>query len=302
MSSNLFVGTLAALLAAALGAGWQLASRHGVTTTLGPLEIALLRYGVPAVVLLPVWRRAGWRPRAMTWPHLAVFVAGGLPFGLLVLAGAQFAPAAHIGVFMAGTMPVFTAIAAWLVQREPISWPRAVGFAVILAGVGSLGLSGWQPAGAWRGDLLFLLAAMAWAAHTVAFRRSGLTPWQGSAVVNGWSALAVLLLVPWWGVARLLTAPLHDVLVQLAWQGVLAGLLGLGAYMVAVARLGSARAALSSALVPALTATGAAWLLGEPLGAGTAAAAALVGVGVVLASGACLPRLRTAPARGRGSA
>jgi drug/metabolite transporter (DMT)-like permease len=296
MTTNLWLGIAAALTSAVIGAGWQLASRHGVTTTLGPIEIAVLRYGLPMLVLLPLWARVGWRPKSMSWGHLAVFCAGGLPFGLLVVSGAQFAPAAHIGVFMAGTMPIFTAVAAWIADREPISPTRAGGFAVILAGVGLLGGVATQGLGSWRGDLLFLLASMAWAAHTVAFRRSGLTPWQGAAVANGWSMLALLLLVPFLGAGRLLTAPLGDVLFQAAWQGVFGGLLGLVAFMAAVARLGSARAALSGALIPVLTATGAAWLLGETVDRTTAMAVALVALGVVLASGAFAART-PAPAR-----
>ena len=274
-------------MAALFGAVWQLLTRHGVTTTLGPIEIALLRYGVPALVLAPVCWRVGLRPAGMSWGQLAMLAGGGgLPFGLLVLAGAQLAPAAHIGVFMAGTLPVFTAIACLLVLGEAIQPLRWLGFALILAGVSWLGLTGFAlDATSWRGDLLFMLAAMAWAGYTLAFRRSGLTPWQGAAVVNMWSLLALLVMLPWTGAPRLLTAPWQDVLMQALGQGVMAGLLGLVAYMAAVARLGSARAALSSALVPALTALGGNWVLGEPAGPVTWGAAALVAFGIVLASG-----------------
>ena len=43
MDRNLPIGFFAALAAALVGSTWQLISRHGVTTTLGPLDIALLR-------------------------------------------------------------------------------------------------------------------------------------------------------------------------------------------------------------------------------------------------------------------
>lgn len=277
----------AALMAAVLGAAWQLLTRHGVTTSLGPIEIALLRYGIPALVLLPVLLRVGLRPTALSWRAHAMLVAGGgLPFGLLVLAGAQFAPAAHIGVFMAGTMPVFTALACLWLLGEPIARMRWLGFACILAGVAWLALAGTaQAPGAWRGDVLFLLAAVAWAGYTLAFRGSGLTPWQAAAVVNMWSLFGLLLILPWTGAARLFTAPWHDLALQAAGQGVLAGLLGIIVYMAAVARLGSSRAALSSALVPPLTALGASMLLGEAVGTATWWAAGLVAAGIGLASG-----------------
>lgn len=294
MGSPHSIGIAAALLAALLGSAWQLLTRHGVTTSLGPVEIALLRYGTPAVVLVPVLWRIGLRPPSLSWGRLAMLVAGGgLPFGLLVVGGAQFAPAAHIGVFMAGTMPVFTALACRLLLGEPIAPLRCLGFAIILAGVAWLGFSGTAAApGAWRGDLLFLLAAMAWAGYTLAFRGSGLTPWQAAAVINAWSVLGLLLLLPWTGASRLWTAPWGDVALQVAGQGVLAGLLGIIVYMTAVTHLGSSRAALSSALVPPMTALGASVLLAEPVDAGTWWAALAVTVGIVLASGGWSIRLR----------
>lgn len=76
-------------------------------------------------------------------------------------------------------------------------------------------------------------------------------------------------------------------------QGGVAGLLGLATYLAAVLWLGAARAALSAALVPVLTALGAAWLLGEPLDAATRTAVILIAAGIVLASGMVrLPRWR----------
>ena len=72
---------------------------------------------------------------------------------------------------------------------------------------------------------------------------------------------------------------------QAAGQGALAGLLGLVTYTVAIARLGAAKGSLSAALVPLTTSLGAAWLIGEPLGAGTLAAASVVAFGVLVASG-----------------
>ncbi len=292
MSNPLITGALAAVAAALLGVAWQLLTRHGVTTTLGPLDLAWLRYGIPALVLLPLLRRVGLRPAGMPAWRLAVMVAGGgLPFGLLVLGGAQFAPAAHMGVFMAGTIPVFTAVACLVLLGERVTPVRWLGLALICIGVGWLGASVFsQGLSTWRGDLLFILAALAWTAYTLAFRGCGLSPWQAAAVINGWSCLGLLLLLPLaWahgGTPRLFTAPWQDVAVQALGQGVLAGLMGIIAYMAAVSRLGSARAALSSALVPPFTALGAAWLLGEPAGAQTWVAVAHVAAGIVLASGA----------------
>lgn len=288
MNRNLAIGLLAALAAALIGSGWQIASRHGVTTTLGPLEIAVLRYGVPALVLLPRLIRTGLLPHGMSGRRLGLLVlGGGLPFGLLVLAGAQWAPAAHMGIFMAGSVPLFTALGARLAHGERITGLRLAGLLLIGAGMAVFGTSSLADAPhTWRGDLLFVVAAMVWAIYTLAFRNSGLTPWQGAALINAWSSLLLLPVLLIFGAPKLLTAPWTDVAWQAVGQGVAAGLLGLVTYMIAIARLGAARASLSAALVPLSTALGAGWLLGEPLGAGTLAASALVTCGVALASGA----------------
>ena len=291
LDRNLLTGLLAALAAAFIGSAWQLVSRHGVTTTLGPIDLALLRYGIPALLLAPLWFGEKRIAPKASLPLLVLLVAGGgLPFGLLVLAGAQWAPASHMGIFMAGSLPLFTAIGGWLHKGQKIEGIRLVGLACIAVGMALFAMGSFSGGGGsndWRGDVLFLAAAVLWAAHSLAFAHCGLTPWQGAAFVNGWSALLLALLVlPFAGVPKLLTAPWPDVALQATTQGVVAGLLGLVVYMVAVARLGASRASLSAALAPVLTTLGAAAWMNEPITGAVLLALALVVPGIVLASGA----------------
>lgn len=284
MNRTQWTGALAALATAGIGAGWQITSRHGVTTTLGPIEVAWLRYGVPALLLAPILLRRAWTLRA---PHALLLVAtGGLPFGLLVLGGLQFAPAAHLGVFMAGTIPLFTALGCWLVLGERVRGWRWVGLAFVAAGVATLGSAAWtgDATGTWRGDLLFLAAAAVWSVYTIALRRSGIDGWQSAALTNTGSTIVLLLLLPWLAPLRLASAPWGDIALQAGYQGVLAGIAGQALFTVAVVRLGAARAALSAALVPLLTIVGAAVLLRERVDTATLAAGALVAMGIVLAA------------------
>ncbi|SDY21381.1 EamA-like transporter family protein [Variovorax sp. YR634] len=289
MDRNLSAGLLAALAAAFIGSAWQLVSRHGVTTTLGPMELALMRYGIPALLLSPLWFGSNRIAPKASPPVLALLViGGGLPFGLLVLAGAQWVPASHMGIFMAGSLPLFTAIGAWLHKRQKVEGLRLVGLACIAIGMALFAAGSFRSGSLdWRGDLLFLAAAMLWAVHSLAFAHCGLTPWQGAAFVNGWSALMLLPVMSIAGAPRrLLSAPWPDVALQATTQGVGAGVLGLVVYMVAVARLGAPRASLSAALVPVLTTLGAAAWMNEPITGAVLLALALVVPGIVLASGA----------------
>jgi len=296
MDRNLSAGLLAALAAAFIGSAWQLVSRHGVTTTLGPMELALMRYGIPALLLSPLWfgsKRIA--PKASPLVLALLVIGGGLPFGLLVLAGAQWAPASHMGIFMAGSLPLFTAIGAWLHKRQKVEGLRLVGLACIAIGMALFAAGSFRGGSLdWRGDLLFLAAAMLWAVHSLAFAHCGLTPWQGAAFVNGWSALMLLPVMLIAGAPRLLSAPWPDVALQATTQGVGAGVLGLVVYMMAVARLGAPRASLSAALVPVLTTLGAAAWMNEPITGAVLLALALVVPGIVLASGAVRWRAKKA--------
>ncbi len=284
---NLWLGIIAALLAALIGSAWQLTSRYGVTTSLGAMELACLRYGVPALVLLPLLLKTGLLPLKLPKTLLALLVlGGGLPFGLIVLGGAQWAPAAHIGMFLTGSMPLFTALMGWAVLGDRVTGLRLVGLLMILAGLLVFGAASLgQLEHTWRGDVMFMFAAILWSVYTLAFRKSGLSPWQGAALVNAWSALLLLPLALYVGIPKFATAPWQDIVIQAAGQGVMAGLLGLVTYMAAIARLGAARASLSGALVPLLTGLGGAWVLNEPISGSSLAAIGLTMAGVALASG-----------------
>lgn len=279
------IGSIAALAAACVGAGWQVATRAGVSTELGPLDLALLRYGVPALLLAPLlWRDGFWPSAAPKSLAVPLFVGGGLPFGLVAMAGAAFAPVAHMGAMMQGTMPAFTAILAWLVLREPIGVPRALGFAIVLAGVATIASGSFGELGAqvWIGDSLFVAAAMLWAVFSVAVRKAALAPWTLSAGLALASFLAVLPL--WFAFGGdLLDAGWDDLAIQFVWQGLFAGLLGTWTYALAIRHLGAARAALSGALVPALSTFGGMAVLGEVPSLRTAIGIGLTMLGLVIA-------------------
>ena len=298
--SNRLAGVALGLLAALIGGSWQVVTRQSATTTIAPADLVILRYGIPALLLAPLWWRGGLLPPGVPAWRLALVVAGaGLPFGALAIGGAALAPASHMGVLMAGAGPLFTAAMAWALWRERPGRRRSGGLLLMALAVGLLGagtLAGWRPAHA-VGDAMFLLAAALWTAFALALRGSGLGPWQAAALINTWSALGVAAWVLARGGTRLFDAPLPHLLQQALWQGVLAGVLGLWAFNGAVARLGAPGAAAFGALAPAVSALGGWWWLGEPLGPLEAAAVGAAVLGVLLAN-AAPAAARPAPAGG----
>lgn len=277
---QILLGLSAALAAVLIGAGWQVVTRFGVTTTVSSFDLALIRYCVPALLLSPILWREGFYPKGVSSPLLiAILLGGGLPYGLLVMMGAQFAPISHIAVLIPGTMPLFVMGLAAVFLGETLTRQKALRAAFLLVGVGCVGWEAVVTMGTqtiW-GDAMLVLAAFLWGIYSVAFRHSAIAPWHGAALICFWSAV---LIVPIWvvkqegGLAQ--TAPMH-LLIQFVWQGVLAGAVGMWVYGYAMQQIGAANAASVGALVPGLAGLGGWIILGEVL-----SPLACVGIGMTV--------------------
>lgn len=298
------IGVAAALLTVTIWAGTLAVSRLGATSGFAVADLAVLRFVVPAVVLLPWLVRGRHALRRAGAARLALIAVGaGLPFFLIATAGAARVPAAGIGVLLTGAMPFFVVAGAAIVFGDRVAPARRVGLALVFAGIvlmaGDALADGDGRTLAGAG--LLLAGAAAWAIYTHAYRGSGLDPWTSAAFV---SAVSALLLLPPYLVFRgtvLLAMPPSAVLVQVLCQGVLSGIVGLVAFAAAVSRLGAPRASVFGALVPVLVALFGVPLLGEWPAPWKWGAATMVGAGVALAGGiADLGRLPSWTARRRG--
>lgn len=288
-SKPLLAGSLAALASVVIWSGWIVFTRHGVTTDIPPVTLGLLRYSIPAMVMLPLLVRSGGAFRRAGWLKCTIMVCGsGAPFFLLCSKAMMIAPAAHVGVMLPGVMPMFVALFAFLLFGERYSGARLLGYFLVLAGVAGLGGATLIDAGAadWRGHALLLLSAASWACFTLAFKRSGLTAWQAAALINAVSLMIMLVVYALQDGAGIRAVPWRTLATQGFAQGILSGLLALAAYSYAVAVLGASKASAFVSLTPALTAILAAASLGEWPDAVTIAAIIVVGSGVALASGA----------------
>jgi drug/metabolite transporter (DMT)-like permease len=282
------IGVAAALMAAVASGTWIVITRLGVTTTLSPFDTAFLRFAIPAVILLPVLLREGLALRRIGAGRMALMAMGsGLPFFLVSAAGMQLAPAAHAGALLPGGIPLFVTALAVIFERDRLRGWRAVGFALIVAGVIAIG--GYNlflgAPGQWRGHLLFLAGAALWSVYTLVFRRVGIGAWHGTALVSFYSTLVLIPIYVLVG-SRLPNTPWPELALQVSFQGVIAGVLAVSAYAAAIRRLGSARAAAFMALTPAVAALVAIPALGEWPDAATTVGIVAVSLGVALASGA----------------
>jgi drug/metabolite transporter (DMT)-like permease len=287
---------IAGLGAVLIWAAWIVATRYAVGHAIEPSAVAVLRFGVPALLFAPVWWRIGLVPKNVPWPVLLALLGFGAPFFLLVGYAMRYAPAADAPPLLSGTMPLIVAGVA-LAFGEKFGLVRKFGLALIgasaLAIVAASVISG---SAAWHGHLLLLGAAGLWALYTLAFKKSGLTAVEAAAVVAVWSAILLLPVGAPALISNVIHGRLTDVLVQAGVQGVLSGVFAIVLYGLAITRLGASRGAAMTALVPPFAAMLGIPLLGEWPGLPTLIAIILTTAGVALAAGAFdgwrLPRRR----------
>ncbi|MEI2297566.1 DMT family transporter [Ensifer sp. MJa1] len=280
-------GYAGAFVTVLIWAGWILATRHSAGTALGTIDLGLIRYGIPALLLSPVWLKTGLVPRTLPVHLLVLMVTGS---GALFFQVSTFAihsvPASSVGILLGGSMPLATALIGVAAFGERPDRMRAVGFAAIIVGVVILltrNLAVSTPTG-WSGYVLLPAAATLWAVYTHAFRRSGLSPLQGSALIAVWSFMIHLALAIVFG-STLADVPVAEIALQVASQGILSGLVAMVAYGFAVKSLGGTQAAAFTALTPVLAMVGGAALLGEQIGPFEMLAAIVTAAGVALSTG-----------------
>lgn len=287
---KILFGLFTGLITALVWGSWAVVSRLGLTSGLDFYDVTALRFVVAGVVLAPVLLRRGigrgglagvpWRAVLLMW------IGAGVPYALIVFAGLQVAPASHQAIIGPACVMLFTVFMGWFVLGERLNAGQLLGMAVILAGVlviGWRGIADGVELG--YGHLLFVVAGFCWALFTIAARA-----WRVDAVVATAIAAVVSLVVylPFYVLhngVRLLHLPLHAVVVQGLFQGLVAGVFALFLYMRTVDVLGAGRAALFTALVPAMAAMLAVPVLGEPITTTVVVGTIFVSAGMLIAIG-----------------
>ena len=216
-------------------------------------DIAALRLGVGALVLLPVFlRSARDLPRAAWREGIVLSACWGAPFVLLLSLGIQLSSAAHAAALTPSMMPVFAGVIGWAVLRDRPGRLRWIGFAIISTGVLALSATlrtPGRPLDAWIGNASLLAAAGLWAVYTLRVRRAGLTPLQAAALVCSYSSAVYLPIYALSGLSRLGRASWLEVALQAFYQGVLVSGISIIAYNRAIALIGPGAAAAIVSLV-----------------------------------------------------
>ena len=197
--------TAALALAAAAATGVQVgaamvATRFVIGQT-GPASLALLRYAIGFLCLLPPLLASAPRARFAARDLAPIALLGIAQFGILIALlnwGLRLIPVGR-GALIFATLPLLTMLVAAGLGRERLTWPKTLGVLLTIAGVGlALGdrMAGAGAARGWTGDLAVLAAALCGAVCSVLYRpyldRYPAVGVSGVAMLASVAALAVL--------------------------------------------------------------------------------------------------------------
>ena len=326
------IGILAALVTVIIWSSFIVIARASADPTHGgtlkPFDIVYARLLGAGVVLLPV----GWwmvrQDRARGIGQSSLFglsplplrqtgwtgVFGGSLYAALIYYGFVFAPAAHASVLLPGSLPLWTALLAAAVLGTRVTAARATGLVLIVGGGALVGgaslLQAFDGGDVWKGDVLFVLAALSWSAYSVLVRLFSLDAVRATAAVT---VFAFLVFVPLYTVlllaglvpSRVLEAPLRELLFQALFQGVGSVVISGITFTRMIQHFGPVRSTMITAVVPGLSALGAVLLLGEPmqwnllLGLAMVTAGIVFGVRSVASTVGAVPAAAVSPGRSR---
>jgi drug/metabolite transporter (DMT)-like permease len=168
---------LALLAAAATGVqvGAAMVATRFVVEETGPASLAMLRYAIGVLCLLPFVAKAGRVKFAMR-DLVPIAVLGILQFGVLIALlnwGLRTVPSARASVIFA-TFPLLTMVLAAMLGRERLAFTKAAGAALSVLGVALALLDKLgEPRGGdgeWQGALAVFAAAFCGAACSILYR------------------------------------------------------------------------------------------------------------------------------------
>ena len=180
-------------------------------------------------------------------------VLAGPPQALVAYSGFILVPLGHGTTIQPACAALFGLILATVMLGERATPPRMIGGAIIIAGLLVFGWESLVTIGheGVVGDALFITAGFFWALFGTLLRYYRMSGTRAIAIVG---ALSVLVYAPLYvvfvGFHNMMQISLAENLVQVAVQGLLAGMLPIYLFARAVILIGAGRAATFPALVP----------------------------------------------------
>lgn len=282
--------------------GLQQVSLKMAAAEVGPMLMVAVRSGIASVLVLLVLALAGqWRTLTLSrWrPGLLAGALFAIEYLLLALA-LEYTHASHVVVYLY-TAPLFVALGLHTrFPSERLGLLQWLGIGAAFAGIlwAFMGQAPQSDAALplmWWGDLLALLAGIAWAGTTITIRCSSLSSAPPVEILLYLLVVTCVMLLP----ASQGFGQAHFVLSFESWwhlvfQCVLVSCVSFWVWFGLLRRYLASRLGVFSFLTPLLGVLMGMWLLGEAISAGFMVGGGLVLLGIVLVNlQAFMPRVAT---------
>ncbi len=256
-----------------------------------PLALSFWRWVIAVFVLLPiVWRKL---PGAMpylrrSWRGVLV-LCGAMVIGSTFSVVAVNYTTAINASLINGSQPTVTALVAYLIVRERLSIPSGIGILVAFAGILVMISQGrlefLLDLALNVGDIVMLIAVLAWALYSVELHRQTEHP-SGDVLLFFIACAGLITVLPFYLLEDAFVrefVPSRNGVAAIIYVSVSASLLAVGLWNLVIRSVGATHAALFVNLIPVFGAAFAMLFLGERLYAYHVIGAVLVFLGIVLA-------------------
>lgn len=260
--------------------GFTITSRLNASWNISPWDMTALRFILAFCILMPILiYKKDIRFLFKKEPFILAML-GGIAYCLTSYSAFHFVPAAHAAIFLNGSLPICTAIAAYMFFKQPFDWHTWISLTIMLCSIVAMSYLMYKATGVAfsLGDILFFISAVWWGIFTVLLKQWQLSAWHAMSGVAIWSAVIYvpfyLLFIP----KHLADAQIEHLVIQTIFHGVFVVIIATLTYIEAIKRLGAFKAGSIVTLAPFIAAIIAVPLLDEPLS--FAIICGLVGMGI----------------------
>ena len=260
--------------------GFTITSRLNAIWHISPWDITALRFTLAFLILMPILLYKKDTAFLFKKEPFILAMIGGVAYCLTCYSAFQFVPAAHAAVFLNGCIPLCTALAGFILYKQPFDRHTWLSLGIMLSAIFVMSILMYEETGVafGIGDLLFVLAAVLWGTFTVLLRQWKLSAWHSMAGVAIWSAIVYVPIYIVFLPKHLDQASPAHLVMQTLFHGIFVVIIATLAYVEAIKRLGAFKTGSIVTLAPFIAAIIAVPLLNEPLS--IAMMCGLVGMGI----------------------
>ena len=260
--------------------GFTLTARLSANWGIGAWDITALRFLLAFCILMPILIYK--KDTAFLWKKEPFILAmiGGVCYCITAYRAFHYVPAAHAAIFLNGCIPLCTAVAAYLLFRQPFDRHTWLSLSIMLLALTAMSGLMYQETGIAfsLGDGLFFLSAVLWGTFTVLLRQWKLSAWHSMAGVAIWSAMVFVPIYVLFLPKTLAHVQPVQLIAQVIFHGIFVVIVATLTYVEAIKRLGAFKTGSIVTLAPFIAAIIAVPLLNEPLS--VAILCGLVGMGI----------------------